>query len=550
MASESSRDIDHLLRGGRVETFGDARGFEETAQSIAIRGGRILAVGTDDALEPLVARARRVIDLEGRRVIPGLNDSHIHAVRAGASWSRALHWDDARSVDEALRSVRRAAERRPPGSWIAVIGGWHSRQFVEGRPPTVQELDAAAPNHPVYVQELYDRGFLNTLAQRSCGWDTDSTDPVNGRLLRDGDGTLSGEIRGVGAFAVPTNLALAVTPEEQVEGTIDMMRSFASHGLTGVVDGGGMMMSPSSYDALYEVWRRREMSVRFRLYISAWTRGGEVGDIDRLTELSRPDFGDGFLAISGVGEMPHMGCHDMEGLETDFAIHADAAGELAAITRRCVDKGWRMSVHAVLDSSLSTVLDVWESVPGVAGRRFSIVHADQASPTNLKRIAALGAGILVQNRLMLKSADYVEAWGEAAAVGSPPLGLMRANGIVIGGGSDATRANWFSPWASLAWLVTGQTVDGSATRELRDRLTLRQAIATYTRDAAWFTGEERHRGRIQPGFDADLCVPDADPFEVEPGELGDIRSDLTVTAGAISHAAGEFEGLSPAIDVA
>ncbi len=530
--------VDLVLRGGRISTMDDDGPAE--VEAVAIAAGRIIATGSAADLAAYADAAGRVIELSGRRVLPGLNDSHIHAVRAANSWTTSMHWEDVRSIDEALDRIRAEVRRRAPGEWISVIGGWHSSQFDERRAPTRAELDAVAPDNPVYIQELYDRGALNSAALIACDWHDDSADPPRGRLVRCDDGRLSGEIHGIGAFSVPTGLALA-SSEDPENGVARMCRVFAAHGLTGVVDGGGLLMTPRDYDPLYAVWRRGDLPMRFRLFISAWTRGGEVDDIDRLTTLVQPESGDAMLRLAGVGEIPHLGCHDMEGLDP-FEMADAAYAELVEIVRLCVARGWRMSVHAVLDASLGRVLDAWEQVEaetgGVRGRGFSIVHADAASERNAARIARLGAGVLVQSRLVLKGSDYVAVWGAEETAAAPPIGRLRERGIVIGAGTDATRANWFSPWAAIWWLVTGGTLDGVGVRSEEHRMSRMQALAAYTRDAAWFTGEQDHRGRIRVGFDADLCVPTIDPLECSEDELRDVRSDLTIVGGRITHDSG------------
>ncbi len=533
--------VDVVLHGGRISTFADpARGPEEV-EAIALAGGRVVAIGSDADLEPHRRLAARVVDLDGRRAIPGLNDAHIHAVRAGVSWTRTMHWEDVRSLDETLERTKADAASRGPGEWVSVIGGWHSTQLAERRGPTREELDAVAPDNPVYVQELYDRGTLNSAGLRACGFTEESDDPPRGTLVRDEHGRLTGEVRGVGAFAVPTALALRVTREEALSGVRAMNAEFARHGLTGVVDGGGLMVTPRDYDALYTVWREGALDVRTRLFVSAWTRGGEVGDFRSLTDLVQPGSGDDMLRVAGAGEIPHLGCHDLEGLDP-FELRDDAYRELVEIVRMCVERGWRMIVHAVLDHSLTRVLDAWEEVEretgGITEAGFAIVHADEASEANLERIARLGAGVLVQNRMVLKGGDYVDAWGAAATENAPPIGVMRDLGIVIGGGTDATRANWFSPWASIWWLVTGATLDGRGVRHPRHRLSRFDALATYTRDAAWFTGEQGRRGRLLPGYDADVCVPTADPLTCPEGELREIMSDLTIMGGRVTHDSG------------
>jgi len=550
MASASALPVvDLLLRGGRISTFAAPGEGPAQVQSLAIVGGRVVAAGDDEELAGLVPLAARVVQLEGRRAIPGLNDSHIHAVRGGLSWSVSLHWDGVRSLDEALAALAARARELPAGAWISVVGGWHRSQFEQRRPPSREELDAAAPDHPVYVQETYDFGFLNSAGLAACGWATaDAPDPERGRLERDAQGRPTGVLTGVGAFAVPLGLALAADESTRRAGTLQMLRDFAAHGLTGAADGGGLLITPADYAPLYALWREGGLPVRMRLFMSAWDRGGELGNIDAFTALSQPDFGDGMLQVSGIGEIPHLGCHDMEGFDA-FEVPQPAYRELVQIARLCATRGWRMSVHAVLDSTLSRILDAWEEVErevgGIAGRRFSIVHADAASDRNLDRLAALGAGVLVQNRLLLKAGDYLasELWGAGVTEQSPPLGRMRERGIPIGAGTDATRANWFSPWASIWWLVTGRSLDGAGRRAPEHRLSRHEALLAYTSGSAWFTGEDDHRGKLLPGFDGDLTVPTQDPYECGEDELLQLRSDLTIMGGAITHAAGAFAGL-------
>lgn len=549
MAASNDRVIDLLLRNGRISTFAGPDQGPAEVQAIAIVGGAIHATGSDAELADLEPLARRVVDLGGRRVLPGLIDSHIHAVRAGVSWSVSLHWEHVRSVEEALETIRTRAAEVPAGTWIPVVGGWHRRQFSEGRTPTPEELTAAAPEHPVYIQETYDFGFLNAAGLAACGWSgAEAQDPPRGTLVRGDDGAPNGVLLGVGAFSVPIAKALDVSREAAAAGTLDMMREFARYGLSAVNDGGGLLVRPSDYDPLFDLWRAGEMPLRCRLFISAWDRGGEVGNYAGYTEVVQHDFGDDRLRVSGIGEVVHMGCHDLEGFE-ELHIGEPALAELIEISRTAAVRGWRMSMHAVLDDTLGRILDAWEAVEAetglVKGRRWSIVHADAASPRNLDRMAALGLGVLVQNRHLLKGGDYVEAWGSEATANAQPIDGFRSRGIPVGLGTDATRANWFSPWAAIAWFVSGRSVDGAGVRAAEHLMTREEALRAYTADAAWFTGEDDRRGRLVSGYLADLFVPSLDPFECEDDALADIRSDLTITGGEVTWAAPAFEEVSP-----
>lgn len=534
-------DDEIVLFNGRIWT---GNPDQPSASAAVIRNGRFVAVGSDD-LAADFPHARK-IDLQTRRVTPGLHDSHLHAVRAGVSWRLNLHWEDVRSLSEALGLIEERARNSSPGTWISVVGGWHARQFAEGRGPTRAELDQVAPNHPVYVQMLYDEAVLNTYALNECGWSAASEDPERGELGRDSSGALTGVVKGVGAFSVPLQLALQYDHNEAVAGTRAMMKDFARHGLTGIIDGGGLLIRPEDYRPLYDLWRSGDMPVRTRLFLSAWNRGAEVADIENFTRHIHPGFGDEMLKTIGVGEIVHLGSHDMEGLD-EFEFQDEVYLEFLKITRHCVAARWPMQVHAVLDTTLGRVLDAWEKVyeevPGFGGLRFSIVHGDEASERNIQRMARMGIGLLSQPRLLLKASDYVEAWGEQSARRTPPLGDYKRHGVIIGAGSDSTRANWYAPWANMWCLITGQAIDDAVPRDAEHRLTREEALQAYTYNGAWFTNEERTRGRIQPGYLADVCVPSRDPLTCQIDDFLEIRSDLTLLGGRVTHASGQFEQL-------
>ncbi|HSF26935.1 MAG TPA: amidohydrolase [Actinomycetes bacterium] len=535
-----------VVRGGRIWT-----GVADTppVTALAVRDGRIAAIGTDDELAPLTAGAAQVIDLQGKVLLPGLQDSHIHAVRAGLTWDRELHWEDVRSLPEALETVRARAAETAPGTWIIVIGGWHERQLAERRMPTRAELDAAAPGSPVFVQMLYDVGMLSSAALKACGWDAASADPPGGVLERDSvSGELTGRVTGMGAFGHVLSQLPEPTYDEKRGGTVRMLAEMASHGITAVIDGGGFRMPPESYHPLLDLWRTKSLPVRMRLFMSAATRGAEVAELAQWIRHVAPGFGDDVVRISGLGEITHYGCHDMEGLDP-YEMSDEAWHELVEISRAAAARGWTMSMHAVLDHTLGRVLDAWELVArdhDLRPLRFSIVHADEASLANIDRIAKLGVGVLVQDRLVLKASDYVDSWGADATARTPPLGDLVGQGVPIAAGTDADRANWWHPWASIWWLVTGESVDGAEPRAPRHRLSIEDALRAYSHGGAWFTFEEASRGLLVPGHAADFFVPTADPFAVEPEALPGIRSELTVMGGQVTHSAGALTDAGPA----
>jgi predicted amidohydrolase YtcJ len=526
---------------------GNATGSREDApvgDTVAVRNGRILAVGPSADLAPLIDSASQVVDLGGRLLLPGLQDSHIHAVRAGLTWNAEMHWEELESLADALAMIRERAAGTSAGRWLRVVGGWHERQFTERRRPTLTELDTVAPAHPVFAQMLYDSAVLNSAGLAACGWTAGCADPPGGTVERDEDGRPTGVVRGMGAFRSALDRMSAPSDEEQATSTAVMLREFAAHGVTAVVDGGGLSMTPESYRPVFALWRRAELPVRLRLFVSAASRGNEVDELTAWMRHGTAGFGDETLRISGLGEVVHLGCHDLEGFG-NFAIDDVAQSELLEISRRAAVAGWPMSVHAVLDYSLGRVLDAWEQVAAqhdIRSRRWSIVHADQASPGNIRRMADLGLGVLVQNRMVLQAADYLPIWGADQVARTPPLGDLSAAGIPIAGGSDATRASRYLPWWSIWWLATGGTIAEAGARAPEHCLTVQQALHAYTHAGTWFTFEEASRGRIEPDQAADFFAPTADPFDVPAEQLPKIRSDWTVMAGRTTHTTGAIDG--------
>jgi predicted amidohydrolase YtcJ len=529
-----------VFLGGRVwPGAGPAVGAEPTA--LAEERGRVTALGSDEDMRELIGPGTTVIDLRGRRVIPGLIDGHMHAARAGLTWTSELHWDGIPDVDSALASISAAAERAAPGEWIRAVGGWHPCQFVQARLPSRDELDKAGGDHPVYVQALYEVAVLNSAAIRATGLDKVTGDLAGGRIERDPDsGEPTGRVHGMGAFAFV--LAAAGTPGRDVQrrSTASMVADLHASGLTGIVDPGGFSMVPESYDPLYDLWRAGDLTMRMRLFLSAAHRGQEYDEVDAWLRHAQTRFGDEMLQVTGAGEVVHFGCHDFEGQES-FTVSDESAAELLRIARRVAERGWPLHIHAVLDSSAGRILDCWESVNSeipIAGLRFSIAHADRISPRNLSRLQALGAGVVLDDRQVFKAATSAAAWGEDVMDQVPPVGDIIFAGIPVAASTDSTRASSYSPWLALWWLTTGTSLDGVRRRGPGQVATRAQALEWYTAGSAWLSFEEADRGHLRPGARADLAVLSEDYFTVPDERICEICSELTVVGGCVVHSSG------------
>ena len=522
---------DQLISNGAIWT-GD-----RDVEALAVRDGRVLAAGSLDEARNAVTAGHELIDLQGRRAIPGLIDSHVHILRAGLTWNHITSWDDVISLDEGLAAIRRDAASRPTDSWVRVLGGWHPGLFPEGRGPTREELDEAAAGHPAYVQLLYEEGMLNSRGLELLLVDGD----VPG-VERAEDGTPTGKVRGPVAFGRVAALFARPDAADREASTTAVMADFNAKGLTGAIDPGGFGIDQRSYDTMFDMWRRDQLTVRTRLYLVPQTRGNEVEEVREWVKFIQPRFGDDMLAYVGMGEILTFGCHDMEGVRP-FEVSDQAKSELLEISDLLARHEWPIHMHAIFDTTIAAVLDTWEEIDrrhGMAGRRWSLGHAEPISRKSLERAKALDLGIAIQNRLMFRSADSTALWGEQVGHNAPPLGDILEMGIPLGGGTDATVVSPFDPWRSIWWLVTGKSVDGAPPRKERHRLSVEQALTAYTRGSAWFSFDETDRGHLEPGALADIAVLNRDPFEIDPDELPTVSADLTLLGGKTVHAAGEF----------
>ena len=545
-AGTDGRSADLVLRGGAIYQGVDAGGAPRFAEALAVRDGDIVGVGATRTVEALAGPRTVMVDLDGRTVVPGLNDSHLHMVRGGLTWTDEVFWYETPSLEQALDLLDERARRVPAGTWLKVVGGWHPGQFAERRSPGGAELTRRFPDHPVYVQLLYEEAVLNAAGLRAAGITRDAPDPDRGEFVRDPDGEPTGTVRGIGAFLHCLAHMPAPSRADQIRGTANLMAALNAWGVTAAIDAGGLGMSPDMYEPLFALWRDGAMTVRTRLYVGPLTRGTEHQELMGWLRHTRPGFGDGWLRHLGIGEITIFGCHDLEGL-TDFVVDDTSRRQLDAVCREIAARRWPLHMHAVLDDTISAVLDVWEAIDRdrpLAGLRWSLAHAEPISPRNLDRVAALGCGIAVQDRMVYRATDSAAVWGADAVRGGPPLRDILERGIPLGAGTDSTRVASPNPWVSLWWLVSGNTFDDGPRRIERHRLTRAEALDAYTTGSAWFSFEESERGRLEAGMLADLAVLADDYFSVPEDAIRHLGSDLTLVDGRVVHAAGAFAGIS------
>ena len=308
---KTSNQADLILHNGKITTLDPKH---PQATNVAIKGGRI--VGVDDAESYARGPATRVIDLKGRRLVPGLNDSHMHIIRGGLSYNLELRWDGVPSLADALRMLKEQAQRTPTGQWVRVIGGWSEFQFAERRMPTLEEINAVSPETPVFVLHLYCRGMLNKAALRACGYTKDTPNPPAGEIQRDANGNPTGLLiarPNAGILYATVGNQPKLPPEQQMNSSRHFMRELNRLGLTSLVDaGGGSQIYPDDYAIIEELHKRGEMTVRMAYNIFTQKPKQEKEDFLRCMKLTAPGKGDDFYRCNGAGEMLVYSAADFE----------------------------------------------------------------------------------------------------------------------------------------------------------------------------------------------------------------------------------------------
>ncbi len=521
---------DIVLVNGKVVTVDDRFSVRE---AVAIREDRFLAVGTSAEIRALAGPSTRVIDLGGRTVLPGLVDSHNHMLRAGFRWPQEVRLDEAESVEQILAAIRDQAAKVKPGEWILTLGGWHESQLKERRMPTRAELDQAAPNNPVLLHMLLAAGVVNTPAMNALGITAQMPIPPNTTLEKGPDGQPTGVFRGA-PLVVALKAKLPPVPfEQKVQGLRAVMRDFNVMGVTSTVEPIGGEMTDRDYEPAFELWRRKQMTVRMGLNIVVKDLEGARRWIQALPGR----FGDDWLKILGLGEVVIQAMWD-QSVAAQWPISRETLADFQKVVAEAAQKGITLHLHATLESTLDTMLNVFEEIQRqtpLNDLRLVFAHGEHVTPAQIERMKRLGMGITMQDRQVIQGDIMKRLWGESMA-GKPPLKTAYQSGIPMGGGTDGTIVAPNSPFISLWWMVTGKMLRGDVART-REHLTREEALRVYTRGSAWIAHMEERIGSIEPGKLADLIVLTDDYLTVPEDRIRKIRSVLTIVGGKVVYEA-------------
>jgi uncharacterized protein (TIGR02145 family) len=513
-AAAQQRPPDLILTNGKIVTVDERFSI---AQAVAVRDGRIAAVGTDREIGTLAGRTTRRIDLQGRTVVPGLIDNHMHLLRAGATWQREVRWDGIASRRQALELLRERVAASRPGEWIYNLGGWTLDQFADdSRPFTKPELDGIAPANPVFLQASYYQGYANSLGAKALGIDS-QTGAVD-----------EGNLRGVAArLPVATGAALEFS-------TRAMFRDLNRAGLTAFGSAG---CEPDVL-SLYQRWSaQRQLDVRVFCIVgqAPGTPEQVTAALPRIRTYRMRQTPDPFVDTFAYGETVYGPLHDPMFVRTANPQPAQLV-EWRRIATEVAKARLPLHVHANLAPTIGAFLDQIELIDReypVRDLRWTLAHVNQVNASHLGRMKKLNMAAAVHPWAVINGGINRAVFG-SAALDMAPLRTLLASGVRWGLGSDGSRANQILPFQTLSWAVTGRMVGGEVVLRESQRLSREEALVAHTRSNAYLIFQEKNLGSIEAGKLADLVVLDRDYLTVPADQIKDIRSVMTIVGGRIA----------------
>ncbi len=532
---------DLVLLNANVHTM---NAHDWTAQALAIKDGMFVGVGSNDEMRELAGFGATTEDLEGATVLPGLIDAHNHLLHTGQILGQ-LQLYDCRSISEILNRVQERAQATPYGQWI--LGrGWDESLLVEGRHPTRHDLDSVAPNHPVVLHRVWNKLVANSAAIQAAGIDRNTPDPpasdsYAGSFERDESGEPTGLFRDRAKDLI-ARFTPAPSPSELVEAIERACRAYNRVGITAVAEPG---LYPDETKAFHRARREDRLSVRTDMLMAGWGFGAAKEDkllADRFTAVGlEGGLGDGVLRLEGVKLMTDGGVGDRTARM--FEPYLDEPGnrgvfiiepmELAERIRWVHDLGWSMDCHTCGDEAQEVVVKAYSDAQTANPKpwlRHRVHHAYFPTDVTLERMAKHRIPSVVSDPFILTLGEsFITSIGEARAETAMPMRTYIDAGVPLAGSSDSPVSD-FNPWAGVYAAVCRRTVTGRLLGD-RQRISVREALRSYTIGGAYATGRERQLGSIEPGKNADLIVLARDPLDAAPDELRTMIPTATMVGG-------------------
>ncbi|MBE9586238.1 amidohydrolase [Mucilaginibacter sp. JRF] len=532
------------------------------ASALAVKGGRIYAVGNDADILALKDDHTKIIDADGRRLIPGLEDSHIHPLNE-RNFNYKVRWDGVPTLKRALEMLTEQAARTPEGQWVKVTGGWSPFQFAENRQPTIDEVNKAVSNRPVYIQYAYNRGYLNKMAMKILGVGTSKFPELpEADFEKDKKGNYTGVINGYTFTFLTLDAMLPVpTPEEEVSSLEHVIHDLNRFGLTSVLDATSIIGYPEGHKPLQTLVSEKRLNIRFPFVDLGWDQQSSEPFVEtllkRITKMApispgqnlHPTMDHGY-EYEGMGEAIRAETHDHENFDKPaYIIPKERMMKYAEEdVRKLIQNRIPFRMHVTYNENLTPFLDALEKVVQTTplnGMRWSIEHAETVTPENIERIKKLGGGIALDNKMAIHGDAFVKTHGLKKALYTPRLRELVNSGIPLSLTTDAFRVSPANPWLAISWAVSGKSISGATVLADDNRLTREEALRLYTTGAAWFENEEHDKGRIAPGNLADFVLLSKDYFTVPEDQIKTISSVLTVVDGRVVFGSEKYSGLGP-----
>lgn len=545
---------DTVFINGKVLTVDS--GFSQV-EAVAVSGNQIAAVGTNAEIEALVGTETRVIDLQGKTLIPGLIDNHNHLIFNAPTWPNGVRLDRVRTRAGALEAIAAKAEEIGPGDSpehiVFAIGGWNPVQFTDDQSDfTREELDAIAPNNPVYTQVSWFTAVLNSKAMEIGGITEDIPDPgpeIGGRIWRDEHGLLTGKF--TGAIFLKWQLRPLfpeVTGETAAAGLKAAIADFSKLGVTSSMTYNGPEFPEEGLAYIQEhLADTGELDMRvyypphFDRNVSAWTPEEVPSIVEGLAEHI-PNSGSEMYQMTHFGEHMYLPVSDSFRLG-EQTYSEEMMGHFRTIVMAAAKNGWQIAEHVSRDVVANQMLDVFEEVNEIypiTDLRWRFEHAQGLSQETIERAKALGMAIGIHSAAGMSSPELRLANGIQAELmeyqDTPAIRWYQDSGIPFGLGSDGQVVAHDSPFFTLYWVVSGKDTSGAEYFKY-GTLTREEALIAHTRSNAYLMHKEDILGSIEVGKLADLAVLDRDYMTVPVEDIRDLESVLTMVDGRIVYEA-------------
>lgn len=518
---------DVILYNGQLITMDEQ---QPNAQALAVKGQHIIAVGNNEEIKKWSGQNTREINLAGKTVIPGLIDAHLHGIRAGRTFSFETYWFDAKTLPDALSKLSQSAEEKNAAQWVAVVGSWIPEQFAEKRDPTLQELNQALPANPAYVQSLYDYALLNQHAIDALKLNSPTPAIPAGIVIERNDkGFATGKLRGtIGSF---NQLFAQISQDNNVGENLNAFIHYLNkRGVVGFIDPSAGQ--EQAYRDFFKLQQQQPMRMRVGYRLSA-PPGNEAEWFKQRLAFRPAVHDDGKISFLGFGESLVLEMNDGVRMSSGFSSSPDAKKEQYKVLQLAAQEGVPVEIHAYTDNSADAILDVISEVAkshDITQLRWSIAHLNTGTAETIARMKQLGLAYSVQMGPYFESPAIERANGKTVAAQSSPIQPALEQGVIVAGGTDATRIGVAGVWHAIEYHVTGKALDGSVRDEQR-RVSREDALKMYTLNAAWLAFAEQQRGSLRAGKLADFAVLDQDILAVAADKLHQTQALLTFVDG-------------------